>query len=229
MENIKEAFYKVKQDIRELREEVSLLNNLNLESKKRMIDLCEIIENLTIKMNKIDSDRQTNKQTNIQTEKKNIYSNNSFNSTNNLNIKPLNDQIQPISIGNQGVQTDKQTDKQTDRQTQNTLDYAAEMLDSLDNLKKELRLKFKRLTEQELLVFSAIYQISEEIGHSDYKSLSKRLNLSESSIRDYVRRLLNKEIPLEKNKINNKEVKITISSKLKKIASLNTILELRNL
>ena len=134
-----------------------------------------------------------------------------------------------ISIGNQGVQTNRQTDKQTNRQTENTLDNAFEILDKLDSLKKEIRLKFKRLTNQEMRVFSAIYQLEEEKGHSDYKTLSKKLNLSESSIRDYIRRLLVKEIPLDKIKVNNKEVKINISQSLRKMASLNTIIKLRSL
>jgi len=78
-------------------------------------------------------------------------------------------------------------------------------------------------------VFSAIYQIEEEKGFTDYKTLSKRLSLSESSIRDYIRRLMLKEIPLEKKKVNNKEIHLFISKNLKQIATLNTILELRDL
>ena len=176
-------------------------------------------------------------------------------STNTTNIKPRNTQILGISIGNQGVQTDKQTHKQTYRQqenssynyknnkqiepesrleltpnlVENSLNSAVDMLDSLDSLKKEIRLKFKRLTEQELLVFSTIYQLEEELGYSDYKSISKKLNLTESSIRDYVRRLINKGIPIQKDKINNKEIKLSVSTNLKKVASLNTILELREI
>ncbi len=41
----------------------------------------------------------------------------------------------------------------------NSLQNAAQILDSLDALKKEIRLKFKRLTEREILVFSALYQL----------------------------------------------------------------------
>ena len=69
-----------------------------------------------------------------------------------------------------------------------------------------IRLKFKRLTEQELLVFSKLYQLDEEMGHSDYKTLSQKLNLTESSIRDYIGRLIKKGIPVVKNKINNKNI-----------------------
>jgi predicted transcriptional regulator len=103
------------------------------------------------------------------------------------------------------------------------------MLDSLDSLKKEIRLKFKRLTDQEILVFSTIYQLEEEIGEVDYKMVSQKLNLTESSIRDYVGRLIKKGIPVDKNKINNKTIHLSISKNLKKVASLPTILQLIDL
>ena len=178
---------------------------------------------------KIPLDRQTDNSTD------NIHfpTDNSNFPTREDHFKARKDQYLGISKGNQGVQTDRQTDRQTDQQTKkeekNALDNAVEILDSLDNLKKEMRLKFKRLTEQETLIFSTIYQLEEEIGYSDYKSLARRLNLSESSIRDYVRRLITKGIPLNKQKINNKEIHLFVDKNLKKVASLSTILSLREI
>jgi len=102
-------------------------------------------------------------------------------------------------------------------------------LNSLDNIKKEIRNKFKRITDQEFLVFSTIYQMAEESDNVDYKSVSKRLNLTESSIRDYVGRLIKKGIPVEKTKINNKMIRLSISEKLKKITPLPVIFQLREL
>ena len=152
----------------------------------------------------------------------------------------LKDQNIGISTGNRGVSTDRQTDRQTDQQTQNTLentqnqakntiDSAAEIIDSLDNIKKQIRLKFKKLTDQEMLVFSSIYQFDEEKGFTNYKMLADKLNLTESSIRDYVGRLLKKQAPIEKIRTNNKEIELKIPQNLKKITSLNTILKLREL
>ena len=103
------------------------------------------------------------------------------------------------------------------------------MLKSLDNIKKEIRQKFKKLTEQEWLVFSTIYQLDEEMGHSDYRILAERLKLTESSIRDYVARLMKKGIPVDKIKLNNKNIQLNISKSLKQIASLPTIITLRDL
>ncbi|HKZ33939.1 MAG TPA: HTH domain-containing protein, partial [Candidatus Nanoarchaeia archaeon] len=109
------------------------------------------------------------------------------------------------------------------------IEDAASILDSLDGLKKEIRLKFKQLTDQETLVFSALYQLEEDSGPVDYKTLADKLGLTESSIRDYIGRLLKKGIPVEKKKINNKQIKLSISQSLKKIASLSTILQLRDI
>jgi len=292
MEGIKEAFFKVKEDMSYLNNELNSTKTNLSETRSKLIELCEIISELhsqnkilreeNTKLNskldsilsKIDvalsknieekySDRQLDtgldKSLDIKTHfpAETVVLNTDYYtfSTNQTDIKPRNTQISTISTGNQGVQTDTQTYKQTFRQqdnssyniknleefpsekrleltpniVKNSLDSAVDMLDSLDSLKKEIRLKFKRLTEQELLVFSTIYQLEEELGYSDYKSISKKLNLTESSIRDYVRRLINKEIPIQKNKINNKEIKLSVSNNLKKIASLNTILELREI
>jgi len=151
-------------------------------------------------------------------------------------LEPLKTINIGFSTGNRGVPTDRQTDRQTDTwhekggiSPKNPIENASEILESLDNLKKEIRLKFKRLTEQEILIFSTIYQQEEEIGYSDYKSVSRTLNLTESSIRDYVGRLIKKGIPVEKNKINNKTIHLNISQNLRKIAPLSTILKLREL
>ncbi|HTY44115.1 MAG TPA: helix-turn-helix domain-containing protein, partial [Patescibacteria group bacterium] len=148
--------------------------------------------------------------------------------THNPPYNALKPQNISISTGNEGVPTDKQTDQQTNQHIEkgsynqkgksqmsfqsasqylppslsspqeNTIDNALQIIESLDNLKKELRLKFKRLTEQELLVFSTLYQLSEEQEYTDYKNLSERLKLTESSIRDYIGRLIKKGIPVDK-------------------------------
>jgi hypothetical protein len=63
----------------------------------------------------------------------------------------------------------------------------------------------------------------------DYPSISQKLSLSESSIRDYVLKLAKKGIPIEKSKENNKKIYLKIEENFKKLASLQTILQLREL
>ena len=229
MDPVKEAFDKVKQDIGFLKYELENLRKGVLETRERMIEVCEIIKKMDEKIEFVAS-----------THKSKIQIQQTPSSTHNLSLEALKPQNLLISTGNEGASTDRQTDRQTDKHTQkkpkilensfgNSFDNALEMLESLDNIKKEIRLQFKRLTEQEILIFSTIYQIEEEQGYANYKVLAERLNLTESSVRDYVGRLIKKGIPVEKKKVNNKQIRLFVSQKLKKIAPLSTILQLRDL
>jgi len=149
----------------------------------------------------------------------------------------LKTSISQFSTGNKGVPTNQQTNQQTNQhplvsygnnETAN-IHKVSEILNSLDELKKEVRFKFKKLTNQEMLIFSTIYQLEEEGFIVDYTTISNKLNLSEISIRDYVRKITKKGIPLNKLKENNKKIVFSIPQDLKKIASLNTIFSLREL
>ena len=77
-------------------------------------------------------------------------------------------------------------------------------------------------------MFSTVYQL-EGFMDVNYKTLSEKLGLSESSIRDYIGKLIKKGIPVDKIKLNNKNIKLSISEDLKKIVSLPTILQLREI
>jgi len=239
MDYLKEAFRKVKEDIILLREEIEFLKqniNKNNEKISQFSEITHIVKEIRDKLNLFQKNNQTDRQTDTSTEKSVFSTNSTHSSTHNYPFSSLNPKYLPFSIGNRGVSTDRQTDTSTDRQTKlisskedKSIQNALEFLNSLDSIKKEIRLKFKRITDQEFLVFSTIYQMDEEYGGADYKALSKKLNLTESSIRDYVGRLLKKEIPIEKEKINNKNIHLFISKDLKKIVSLSTILQLREI
>jgi predicted transcriptional regulator len=188
-----------------------------------MIEICEIIKKIDEKL-----------EYRASTHKLEIQTHPTPASTHKLPLEALKPQNLHISTGNEGASTDRQTDRQTHRQTQktpenqeNSFENALEILNSLDDIKKEVRLKFKRLTEQ--VIFSTIYQIEEEQGYANYKLIATKLDLTESSVRDYVGRLIQKGIPVEKKKVNNKQIQLFISQNLKKIAPLSTILQLRDL
>ncbi len=166
-------------------------------------------------------------------------------------VKGLLNQNLAFSTGNEGVPTDKSTDQPTHQHTNipsinnskerpltlkkedyaNSFERASIALETLDSLRKEIRLKFKRLTNQEMAVFSTIYSLEEQqVSEITYKTIAQRLNLSESSIRDYIFKLVEKGIPILKiRQENNKTVFLQISPDLQKIASLSTISQLREL
>ncbi len=128
----------------------------------------------------------------------------------------------PKNTQNPVIIDDEQQDKQP-----NSLKNAEKILESIDHLKDEIKAKFKALTPQEMIVFSHIYQLDEQGTEVDYKTLSNKLNLTQSSIRDHVTRVINKGIPVDKYKLKNKKIILKISPNLKKIATLDTILKIR--
>lgn len=243
MDNIKEAFQKVKMDI----------DSLKLEFNNLKLMLTEINWNLQYFNKELKLIKESNQKIDLNLNNSNPTQRFFHQATSpsqpatpahNVPLKPLKDHIFGISIGNEGVPADRQTNQQTDNQhiftpknnlnelsipIKNPIEDAAIILDSLDVLKKEIRLKFKKLTEQEISVFSVLYQLDEEQGFADYKLLSQKLNLTESSIRDYISRIITKGIPLEKQRINNKTIHLKIPKNLKKVATLSTILQLRSL
>jgi hypothetical protein len=230
MDQVKYAFQKVKQDMDLIEERLSNLTSsfYNTESKlsnledsyKELLSKLDTLIALTLKEDPTQNLENPMIQQIIPTEDDPFRA-----------LKPQNI---TFSTGNWGVPTNKQTNQQTNQHTIPThnapaFDQAATILDSLDKVKKEIRSKFKKITDQEFLVFSLIYQFSEQEGYTDYKSLSQKLNLTESSIRDYVGRLIKKEIPIEKIKVNNKLIQLKVSDNLKKIAPLSIILQLREI
>jgi len=234
MDPIKNAFLKIKN-------EIELLKNEILELRFQ-IKQVQILQNKT--------PQQTNNQTYIQTNPTHIstqtpqQTNNQTyiqtNPTHILQVKGLYDKNLSSSIRNKGVPTNKPTNTQTNQQTQYTLknqniytsefSQAKNILESLDHIKKGIRIKFKQLTPQEMLVFSTLYALEEEKNsETTYRTLAQKIGLSESSIRDYINKLTKKGIPVEKIRQNNKIIILKISQDLKKIATLDTIQNLREL
>ena len=230
--SLKIAFSRVKEDMIYLGNEINSL-------KYEIQEIKSILSSLQVDFHSqkaLPTDKQTLQQTNPQVNP--AYSNIPTHiPTVPQEIGGLKDQNIPFSTGNEGVPTDKQTNQQTDQQTpfneeniEQNLQKANIILDSLDKIKKEIRQKFKRLTPQEMSVFSSIYQLEEtDPENATYKQIAATLRLSESSIRDYVLKIIDKGIPIKKHKIDNKKVILTISPDLKKIATLSTIIQLRGL
>ena len=252
MEQIKQAFSKVKEDINRLEQELELLKLKVTKITEEFPALISLIQEISNEIKQKPQQEQNPTHTpTIQHINPTDNQNPTHNPTDGMPLQSLKTQYNNVSIGNQGVPTDNPTNKPTDNPThfptdkvrfndeiefnlqpEKSIDHmekASEILESLDSIKKEIRLKFKRLTKKELLVFSYIYQLDEEGKEVDYPLIASRMNISESSIREYIQRLINKGVPINKEKINNKKIILHISSDLKQIASLDTILRLREL
>ena len=108
------------------------------------------------------------------------------------------------SIGNEGV-FNKQTNQQTNQQT------IIQQTNALSRLNDDLEAHFNSLTRQEFLVFLSLYQMEEETGSVKFSDLAAYLNLSESSIRGYVNRLVQKGSPILRKRVNNKVINLSLS------------------
>ncbi len=211
---LKEAFFKVRQDIDFLYSELSEIKQL----------LYELQAQQTI-------------------QPTNQHPNPTYSIPSPTQEMPLNALISSkttISTGNDGVPTNQQTIQPTNQHPListpssvndpiSHLRRVSEVLATLDDLKKEVRIKFKKLTEQEMLIYSTIYQLEDQGFVVDYAILAQKTGLTEISIRDYIRKILQKDIPLLKLKESNKKVILKIPQDLKRVASLSTINQLRAL
>jgi hypothetical protein len=227
-EEIKSAFTRVKQDITSLKSDID-------EIKHLILNLYQDID--TIKLSNLGEIPYSNTPTHDSYNPTDIL-NPTHNPTVPQEIEGLKDQNINTSTGNEGVPTDRQSNQQTDQHNtfksnssiEESIKKASFILDSLDNLKKEIRQKFKRITPQEMIVFSTIYQLEEQDPSSvTYDKIAQILKLSQSSIRDYTQRIIAKGIPIKKQKINNKKIVLSISNELKKVATLSTIITLREI
>ena len=232
-DKLKQAFLKIKQDMFNLQTQL-----FELHGKIKEINRT------------IESDRQTDRQTNQQENTSTLRhinqtpstissthpSPSTDTSTHNYHLEALKSPISQISTGNRGVSTDRQTDRQTDNTRQKfalnkeneDLKVISNVLESLNQLQADLSEKFQSLTQQEFLVFSAIYQLESASNQVDYSLLASKLSLTESSIRDYIQRMLKKGIPLVKTKENNKKIYISIPENLRKVAPLSAISSIRS-
>ncbi len=241
-EKLRKAFFRIKQDILSLGNEISGIKEDLLEIKSFLLSLEQTSQPSNSEKNTSNTPNSLEKpQTNTSThtlESSTHPVTSTHTSTVPYEIGGLKPSNLDVSIGNEGVSTDRQTDRQTDIRQINPLktpiqqDFsrASEILDSLDTIKKSIRLNFKNITPQEMLVFSTIYQLEDlNIEEINYQKIASKLKLSESSIRDYVQRLILKGIPITKIKANNKKISLKVSSELRKIASLDTIIRLKEI
>jgi hypothetical protein len=214
---LKDSFNRVKEDILSLQEQINLIfEELNLI--KRTLD------------------RQTVEQTVQQIIPTHLqHISNSQN--HDLPLDSLKPPISYVSTGNRGVPTDRQTNQQTDRQTQKFVQYnenpssnpsdITNILTEINNFKDNIKRNFQNLTAQEFLIFSTLYQLESEGNEVDYKMIAKKLSLSESSIRDYIGKIITKRVPVDKRKLNNKKIILSVSNLFRKFTTLDSIQTLR--
>lgn len=144
-------------------------------------------------------------------------------------LAALRQLILRFSTGNKGVPTDSQ---QTDNQQISDKQAAIQDIQNvgfISDLKKDLRSKFLALTTQEFFIFTEIYILEERQGAATYRDIAKKTSLTESSIRDYIARLIHRGIPIIKRKVNNKNILLGVSPDLRSLFTLDSLVKLREI
>ena len=218
MDKIKDAFSKIKRDI--------IFLNSELKEIKQMLNRISFKDSETTKLNKTENAKAGGlSEENLD----NGWGSNSY----NMPLEVPKSSFQHVSKGKGGVQTDRQTDRQTDNSSNpgSLGSFSTEkVVSELQVVREDLKKMIISLTTQELSVFCTVYSL-EDRGFNEitYSLIAKELNLTESSIRDYITRLFKKKAPLEKKRINNKQISLRVSPGIKVIASLSSIISLKGI
>jgi hypothetical protein len=200
-EKIKEAFDKIKEDILTIQQDIQIL-------KAQISQIYGFLSDLKESNTSLQEIQHINKSP----------------TDNHSNFEELDFNYQS-SMGNEGVPTDKQTNRQTlNRQPTDTLKRTSDMINTLGSLKNN----FKNITKQEFLIFSVFYILIKEKKQVTYRDIANKTKLSESSVRDYILKLINKGIPIIKTKLNNKQVKLDLPSEFKDVATLDVLSRIRD-
>ena len=125
--------------------------------------------------------------------------------------------------------------QQTDTKLQHSNTYsntsfqdAKELTELVNTLKNDLKSKFRSLTNQEFHIFTMLFTVDKSQKSVTYRDLAVKLSLSESSIRDYIQKIIKKGIPIEKEKLNNKVTILKIPEEIRNLSTLDNLLRIRN-
>ena len=121
--------------------------------------------------------------------------------------------------------------QQTDTKIQQSSTYSstsAQLTDLVNSLKTDLKKRFLSLTKQEFLVFSVLFTVEKSQNQATYRDIALKTGLTESSIRDYIQKIIKKGIPIAKEKVNNKVTILKIPLEIRNLATLDNLMRIRN-
>ncbi len=100
----------------------------------------------------------------------------------------------------------------------------------IEEIKSKLNKVFYSLTNREFKVFMAVYSLEEESKSPiTYQELAKSLDLSSSSIRDYISELIRKGAPIKKEKTRNGLVYVSVLKEFKDLNLISKLIAFRNM
>ena len=142
----------------------------------------------------------------------------------------LEEDFDQSSTGNEGVQSNEQTNEQTFTHSNiqsNTPRSSLEPKSKKESRSfKDMENTFNALTRQEFQIFLLIYQLEDEGSNPTYGALSTRLNLTSGCLRGYISSMVQKGVPLEKRKLRNNSIILTIDKEFKSFASREKLIDI---
>lgn len=249
---IKEAFEKIKEDILFLSQELIELKEeiISLNSKISLISLNTTKEQqIQHKSSTNSSIYQGNKpyfddykgNDGVPTDSQQIFGRqnkqlnrtlkNNLEDTNYLNISEKEEKLKILNevlniINSLNIPSDNTKNQENFKEKLDTdpnKEVSNLLNEKINILKQEFKEKFKKLTQQEFMIFSSLYSLEEQTNQVTYKDLAINTGLTESSIRDYISKLIVKGIPILKERINNKLVLLKIAPELKNLTTLEAL------
>lgn len=139
-----------------------------------------------------------------------------------LNIKG---RINNISTGNGGAINNHQQSSTIINNDLSTGVISAETQNK--PIKTLIESKFRSLTDMEFSIFMTIYQLEEEIGKVTYSHIANRFNLTEATVRNHITNLLNKGIPIDKERLFNKKTFFYIKKEFRDLNMASQLLLIR--
>ena len=81
----------------------------------------------------------------------------------------------------------------------------------------------------EFSVFMTIYHLEEELGKVTYKNIANKFNLTEATVRNHITNLMNKGIPIDKERLFNKKTLLYVKKDFRELNMASRLLEIRQI
>lgn len=166
-------------------------------------------EDIDFIKNRLKSDENT-----LDSIKKNVEDLSSQIKGFSLDLTNLKDELynNNISNGNKGVLQQSINNQSTINQHSSTQDLP----EMMEPLRKEIEEVFESLTNQELNILIALYDIEKTKGTgATYSEIARKLNITPSYLRGYLSNMILKKAPIDKIKTRNKKILLSINKKFK--------------
>jgi hypothetical protein len=243
-QRLKEAFEKIKLEMNFIKTELFLLKNefesLKKESVSKNLELYSLLNQLNAGMLSLNS---ALKETILYIKSNTSPAHPQHSSTYPSKFEGIKPYL-AFSNGNEGVPTlPQQTNTQSNTYPADDFIYKLQHIENpqsaqtsklsirqlVSMLKEDLKIKFKSLTKQEFYVFSTLFTMEQELNKPlTYRDIAVKTGLTDSTIRDYIARLMAKGIPILKQKSNNKDIFLRVSEELRNLATLDNLSSIKD-